>query len=138
MVTATKTKTPTVWDMLDGAPRLAAQVRARGEYMGACIVQAPGGWARIGPTWHVPGLGWVVVGSGVNRWNTTLGLAEIATVGCKKTTWHADGVAVAPAPNIVYAVLQGALDSGHVARCAELAAQAEEVQAEEVQHAPQP
>lgn len=124
-----KSAIPSLQDLLEGAPRVYAQVRdkSRSTYLGPTIVQAPGGWCRIGPTWLVQGLGWVVCGPGINRWNTTEGLAEIATKGCEKTTWHADGVAVAQAPNLVFSVLKSALESGHVARCAELARQAEEL-----------
>ncbi len=109
-----KTKTAeglTLAKMLAGAPRVEAQIKdARTVYAGPCVVQAPGGWTRVGPTWITP-VGWVVAGPGAASWGTTQGLAQLASEGTATPTWHAVGIAIAPAPNVVYAVLPDALAS---------------------------
>jgi hypothetical protein len=104
-----------VRDMLESAPRVAAALSRPGTiYYGACVVQTPGAWTRVGPTWLVPGLGWVTVGLGVRQWGTTAGLAELASQPTAKPTWHARGVSVVPAPNLVFAVTSQALASEYM------------------------
>jgi hypothetical protein len=116
----------TVWELLADVPRVERLVKLPSSiYVGPALVQAEGGWTRCGPTWVVEHIGWVCVGPGVHRWNTTQGLAEIATYGCAGTTWHADGVIASPRPHIVLFVTQRALNSGYLERCKELALQVE-------------
>jgi len=73
---------------------------AEGRYYGACVVNAPGGWTRVGPTWKVRG-GWIVVGPGVRAWNTTKGLAELAVEKTAKPDWHAVGATFIENPYLV-------------------------------------
>lgn len=90
--------------------RIPSRIRAVVErkdatYMGTCIMQAPGAWSRMGPTWCVPGIGWVTYGPGVASWGTTAGLAQLAADhGECSPTWHATGWSIEPNPNIVFAV----------------------------------
>lgn len=88
--------------LLEQAPRVAEQIR-NAQYMGVCVVQAPGAWTRVGPTWLTESGIWYTVGAGVNSWGTTQGLAELATSTAPKPTWHAVGISASPNPNIVYA-----------------------------------
>lgn len=121
-------KLPKVWDVLDANPRVKRQVleNPKAVYMGCCIVQAPGAWCRLGATWYIPDLGWVCVGPGIDRWGTTMGLAEIATFGSPQTTWHATGIGISQLPNIVFACTQQAIDSGNLSWGAEYHKQVEE------------
>lgn len=87
-------------------PRLTAETVKRvlsddATYMGVCVVQSPGAWTRCGPTWLDPRIGWVTAGLGVRAWNTTEGLAELATSTAPSPSWHAPGVSVSPEPNLV-------------------------------------
>jgi len=91
--------------LLAGVPRIAALIRRNSsDYLGICIVQAPGAWARLGATWATE-RGWVVIGPGISSWETTQGLAELAVSTAPRPTWHAVGVAVAPVPNLAFACL---------------------------------
>lgn len=101
-----------VTELLNGAPRVLQQIqRPDAIYLGPCIVQDPGAWTRMGPTWYVPGIGRICVGPGVSRWGTKLGLAELATTGAPTPVLHAVGVSIGPSTNIVYAMLQEAVDA---------------------------
>lgn len=119
---------PTVNDYLAAAPRVAALLRRPGViYVGAAVVQSPGAWTRVGPTWLVPGIGWVTIGAGARDWGTKSGLAELATANTAKPTWHAEGISVSPTPNEVFAGTPDALGSGPMSRIAELTAQADAI-----------
>lgn len=88
-------------------PRIKGQLdRADALFMGFCVVQAPGAWTRIGPTWLVPGVGWITDGLGVRRWGTTEGLAQLAgeKAADAQPEWHARGWSIVPTPNVVYAL----------------------------------
>lgn len=93
---------------LSGLVELAMSIKDKGTgpaiYLGPTVVQAQGAWTRCGPTWIVPGIGWVVFGPGVHVWRTTEGLAQLAEDLAVEPTWHAIGVAVA-AHNISFAML---------------------------------
>lgn len=111
----------TVADYLKQLPSVKRIVElAETTYMGPCVVQSPGAWTRVGPTWHHPTFGWITVGPGTKRWGTTEGLAELATQVTANPGWHAEGVAVSPAPNLVFAITEDALTSEHMARVKEL------------------
>lgn len=84
-------------------PRIERILRAA-EYLGACVIQAPGAWTRIGGTWVDAAGRWWCAGPGVDLWGTTGGLAELASATTATPTWHAAGIACAPAPHIVFAV----------------------------------
>lgn len=115
-------------EILAQTPRVAALLEMPGTiYLGACIVQAPGAWTRLGPTWLVPGIGTVVIGLGLARWGTSKGLAELATAagGCKPE-WHAVGLAICPAPNLIFAITAESLATAPMAAIAELAAEVDE------------
>lgn len=74
-------------------------------YLGPMVVQAPGAWSRVGPTWVVPGIGWLVFGPGLRTWGTSEGLAQL---GCDPNTqpqWHAIGVSFVPEPDISFGML---------------------------------
>lgn len=73
--------------------------------MGVAIVQAPGAWSRMGPTWNHPEHGWFCFGPGIQAWNTEQGLAELAVSKKPAPAWHATALACAPEPNIVFLVL---------------------------------
>ncbi len=101
---ATKKKTATT-----PPTRILTQIQRKDAiYMGVCSVQAKGAWTRCGPTWTVPGVGWIVYGPGVAEWKTTKGLAQIS-VEPVTPTWHATAWGIAPEPNIVFAVEDHAL-----------------------------
>jgi hypothetical protein len=70
-------------------------------YCGAAAMQAPGGWCRVGPTWHVPNIGWVCNGYGLASWGTKRGLGQIASSNDCSPTWHARAWTIAPAPHLV-------------------------------------
>lgn len=119
MATATKKEKaaaapPDYAAMLATAPQVAALL-PRSRYMGVCVVQAAGGWTRIGPTWIMPDGLWAVFGPGVARWGTTGGLAQLASEATPTPTLHAVGLAVAQSPNIVYALTDGARASDALA-----------------------
>jgi hypothetical protein len=80
-------------------------------YMGVCIVQAPGAWTRIGPTWHSARFGWLCAGVGVQYWQTNQGLGELAVNPDVKPAWHAAAVTWAPLPNLVFPLNEGVVDS---------------------------
>lgn len=129
MATKTKTKT-TLGDLLAQAPRYQALIEGRGtQYMGPCVVQAPGAWTRVGPTWLVPGVGWLAVGPGVANWGTKKGLAELATEIGPNPTWHAVGLVIVPAPNLVFAITTAVLASPVMSEVAVLASEAEALDA---------
>lgn len=132
MATTTKTvrKSDTLASLLEQAPRIARLLETPGTiYFGVCIVQAPGAWSRVGPTWRVPGVGVVVIGPGIARWGTTAGLAQLAGAGVAtaKPEWHAVGLAICE-PNLMFAVTASALAAPQMAEVTALAA--------EVDHAP--
>lgn len=109
MATKTKEKANLMEALLGNTPRVLAQVKdEKSVYLGPCVVQAPGGWTRVGPTWQTP-VGWVIVGPGIANWGTTQGLAELASASTAKPKLHALGVAVTPDPNIVYAMVPDAI-----------------------------
>lgn len=97
--------------------RLAAILRSpMASYLGPCVVNAKGGWTRIGPTWRVEGHGWVCWGAGVRVWNTTEGLAQLASdPNTPSPTWHAVGWATAEEPNVVFHMEDGAYKSNAMA-----------------------
>lgn len=110
--------------ILKSIPRIKDMLKREGvEYLGPCVVQAPGSWTRVGPTWIVPGIGWVCIGPGAKTWGTKAGLAELATFDTATPEWHAVGVAVVPDPNLVFAVTKEALGSGHMSEVKELASE---------------
>ena len=102
------------------APSIAEQFRELAEaskellsesrYLGPCVVQCPGAWTRIGPTWVHPNLGWICLGPGVANWGTTMGLAELATLGTAKPNWHASGVGIS-SPNVSFVMTHRAIDA---------------------------
>lgn len=99
----TKTERTTVGGIVVPS-RIVRVIRMkRSLYIGVCIVQAKGGWSRLGPTWRTA-IGFVVVGRGINSWGTTLGLAQLCVDTSCSPSWHAAAVAVAPEPNLVLAV----------------------------------
>ena len=107
---ATPAKAAGYMALLQSCPRVLALVtRPESEYLGVCVVQAPAAWTRLGPTWVTP-RGWVVVGRGLSRWGTTQGLAELAISTVPKIEWHAVGVAITPAPNVVFACTPEVID----------------------------
>lgn len=122
----TKSKTVSLDELFRKAPRYQALVEDRdAQFMGPCVVQASGAWTRIGPTWLVPGIGWLVVGPGVANWGTKKGLAELATEVGPSPSWHAVGLIVAPQPNLVFAVTANVLESAAMVEVASLTAEAE-------------
>lgn len=95
--------------------RIAALLRrATTFYMGPCCVNASGGWTRVGPTWDVPGYGWIVWGPGAERWGTTMGLAELAVLGSAKPKWHASAWVSAPKSNAAFHMEELALESSYM------------------------
>ena len=126
MTTATKEKAKSLQKALADVPRVEEMLKTEGtKYMGACLVQSPGAWTRVGPTWLVPGLGWVTYGPGARRWGTEKGLAELATGDSTNTEWDAEGVSISPNPNVVYAVSDHSLKTNpKLSRAAELHQQA--------------
>lgn len=102
-----KTKASTVaskWS-ISLSPRVRALLRRPdNEYLGVCIVQAPGAWSRMGPTWLTARGIWICCGPGLGVWGTTLGLAELAHDITAKPTWHACAAGMCPQPNLVFAV----------------------------------
>ena len=127
---AKMTKPAILGQLLAGAPRYQALIeKGPARYMGPCVVQAPGAWTRIGPTWLIPGVGWLIIGPGVANWGTQKGLAELATDLGPKPTWHAIGLVIAPAPNLVFAVVEEVLRSSAMEEVAALATDAEEYNA---------
>jgi len=71
-------------------------------------------------------VGWVCIGPGACNWGTSMGLAELATCSGPTPEWHAQGVAISPAPNIVFLVCGAALETGHMAQIVELCELAEQ------------
>lgn len=76
-------------------------------YMGLCIVQTPGSWTRIGPTWFADGIGWLCAGMGVANWCTSNGLGQLATDKSVRPRFHAGASTWSPLPNLVFAVAYG-------------------------------
>ena len=125
-----KTKPAILGQLLDGAPRYRALIEQESsKYMGPCVVQTPGAWTRVGPTWLIPGVGWLVVGPGAANWGTKKGLAELATDVTPSPTWHAIGLAISPDPNLVFAVVEEVLRSPAMTEVAALAVEAEALDA---------
>lgn len=118
-------KSTTVASLLEQAPRIARILEMPGVvYLGACIVQAPGAWSRVGPTWRVPNMFTIVIGPGLARWGTTKGLAELAVAAADcKPEWHAMGIAICETPNIVFAITAKALAAKVMSEVATLAAE---------------
>lgn len=96
------------WDRITDQRVLA--LLAGAEYVGCCIVQSPGAWTRLGPTWVHPTHGWITVGVGVRDWGTKEGLGELATSPNPSPEWHAPATAASPAPNAVFFVTAAALE----------------------------
>lgn len=111
MAAAKTAKAPAAVDhvaAIASAPAIAAML-PQARYMGVCVLQAPGGWTRVGPAWILPaGCGWAIYGPGVARWGTSAGLAQLASESSPTPSLHAVGLSVCPDPNIVYALTQGA------------------------------
>lgn len=85
--------------------RCVAMIREPGtRYFGVCILQAPGAWSRLGPTWRTSDNVWICAGPGLGRWNTRRGLAEISQDVTANPEIHATGVAMCPKPNLVFEV----------------------------------
>jgi len=86
-------------------------------YLGSCIVQAPGAWTRVGPTWldRERLQAWVVVSIGAARWGTSEGLAQLATSVDCKPQWHAPGTAIVPLPNLAFLIEPHVLQAEHMA-----------------------
>lgn len=106
--------------------RLLAHLRGTDD-MGVCIVQAPAAWSRLGPT-RVDERGrWWTYGPGVESWGTTRGLAQLATSDDAAPVWHEEGWTCVPAPNIVFYVVDAALNAKYMSRVREIAAQAAEL-----------
>lgn len=90
--------------------RIAGLLRTKGTvFLGPTIVQCPGAWTRVGPTWAVPGIGWVVYGPGIFKWGTTSGLAQLCREDTGKTTMHATAWSTVPTPNLGFAVEEGGM-----------------------------
>lgn len=70
-------------------------------YLGVLVVQAPGAWSRVGPTWIVPGVGHLVFGPGLRTWGTSEGLAQLACDTKTQPQWHAIGVSTTD-PDITF------------------------------------
>jgi hypothetical protein len=120
------TKTYGVTEILRDCPRIERLIKREDTvYMGPCVVQDPGSWSRIGPTWLVKGVGWVCIGLGVKTWGTTEGLAELATKTTAKPAYHALGLSVSQTPNIVFAVTAEALGSKALSEVKSLSDEAE-------------
>ncbi len=90
---------------------LTPHVLAESRYLGVCVVQKPGAWTRMGPTWRHPEIGWVCLGPGVHQWNTKLGLAELAASEEVAPSWHATAFSMCEKPNLAFAVARAV--SGH-------------------------
>lgn len=121
----TAAKPGVISGLLEQAPRIARLLETPGTiYFGACIVQAPGAWCRVGPAWRVPGVGVVVIGPGLARWGTTTGLAQLAGAGAPacKPEWHAVGIAICE-PNVMFAITTIALASSQLVEIAALVAE---------------
>lgn len=125
---ATKMKNGTLKKLIDSAPRVKP-ILERSDYVGTCIVQAPGAWTRYGPTWHDERLGWICAGPGVASWGTTEGLAQLAgpTAGKAKPSWHATGICAVPTPNVVFFAIEEALDAPIMELVRALAEEADEI-----------
>ncbi len=84
--------------------RILTQIQRKdATYLGVVVVQASGAWTRCGPTWVVPGLGWIVYGPGLAEWKTNKGLAQLA---CEtvEPRYHATAWGISPVPNIAFAI----------------------------------
>ncbi len=79
------------------------------QYCGPCVLNSVGAWTRCGPTFRLSNGVFLVVGPGVRNWNTTKGLAEIATNPEVVPTWHALGGSLVPSPTIVVAYTPGVM-----------------------------
>lgn len=95
-------------------------------YMGPCVLQAPQGWTRCGPMWWTD-IGAIIVGPGVARWGTTLGIAELATRSTPSPTMYAAGWSHCSEPNLSVAVEEEALNCPHMELVKAYAAQADEL-----------
>jgi len=116
--------------MIDMAPRVKAALKRPGViYMGPCVVQAPGAWTRVGPTWLVPNVGWITVGPGARQWGTTQGLAELASEDTAKPTWHSLGISIVPDPHLVFAMQEGGLKSSYMSDVRQLSEEVDVVSA---------
>lgn len=105
-------------------PRILKWLRdSSTEYIGPCILDAPGAWTRCGPTWLTKGGIWLVYGPGVCEWGTTEGLAQLARDPQCTPQLHAVGVAMIPNPNLVFACTDSVLD---LLKIRELVKEAEE------------
>ena len=80
-------------------------------YLGPCVVQSPGAWTRVGPTWIIPGVGWLSIGPGAREWGTKEGLAELASRATANPSWHAEGVSITKDPTVAFACTEQALSS---------------------------
>lgn len=97
--------------------RILTQLRrADTIYLGACVVQGPGSWTRIGPTWVVPGVGWITAGAGVAKWGTQAGLAQLAgpTAVDAAPQLHALGWSIMERPNVVFAMDDAAVAASYM------------------------
>lgn len=111
MSTAVKKKSTAIkkaepkWDIeesMRGLPRLEAFLR-EAVYIGPCVVQSPGAWTRVGPTWYDRTTRvWVTIGPGAAQWNTTSGIAQLALDPNVSPSWHETGVSLSPEPNLVF------------------------------------
>lgn len=119
--------TATLRGMLEQAPRIERLLQGPDViYLGPCVVQAPGAWTRIGPTWLVPGVGTLVIGPGLARWGTSQGLAQLAVdAAACKPEWHAVAIAVTATPNIIFALTSASITAPCLASVAALAAEVE-------------
>ena len=88
-------------EKLLGVRLLTAIKSTQSTYWGVCVMQAPGGWTRVGPTWHIRDHGWVTVGPGAGQWGTKSGLAELASAATATPKMHASGAVLSPQPNLV-------------------------------------
>lgn len=106
-MTTTSTQVPPVMELL--------VMSSEALYLGPCIMQAPGGWTRAGPTWYVRGDRlWICYGPGVASWGTTRGIAQLASADDCKPSWHDTGWVTAPDPNIVLPMLTIAIEASYM------------------------
>jgi len=110
----------------------ALRIIREAEYIGPCVVQSPGAWTRVGPTWIHPRHGWITVGLGAAEWGTSAGLAELASASTAKPRWHCSGTSVSPEPNIVFFCTEAALGSELFGEVMELTKQAEKMESGDV------
>lgn len=114
--------------LLSYVPKRWQEILKKSDYMGVMVLQAPGAWTRVGPTWKMSDGCWVTVGPGVHSWNTAEGLAQLAVDPTVKPKWHAIGGSPCDLPNLLFMVADAVVEAHNDINT--LAAEAEKWMAE--------